>query len=294
VTGPAYLVPATIDEAVAALAGDEDAMAMAGATSVVLLMKQGLVAPSVLVDLAAIPGLAEITDRGSTLEIGALTTLRAIETSPIVRSRIPALASAVGRVATVRVRNQATIGGNIAHADPAQDPPPILLALDAELEIVGPDGPRRAQLDGFFVDVFETTLGPGELITGVRVPVPGPASRVGTEKFLSRTVDDYATVSVAARLDLGADGVVADARIAIGAGGPTPLRAHEAEAHLVGRRPTREAIRHAAGLAAAATDPIADLRGSAEYKREMAGIWTRRLLERLAGIAPVPGPGGAA
>jgi len=185
-------------------------------------------------------------------------------------------------VATVRIREQATLGGNLAHADPAQDPPVTLLALDATAVAMSKGRARRIPLDALFVDVFETSLEPDELLLRVEVPPLPAGARATFQKFLPNTRDDYATVSVAAVVATDANAVCTHARIAIGGAGPVPLRAHEAERALVGRRLDEGAIREAAALAAAATDPIADLRGSADYKRAMAEVWTERALREVA------------
>ena len=287
-SAPRHLRPATLEEALALLAehGDE-AHLLAGGTALTLLRKQGFVEPGVIVDLGRIAGLdaIEATDDGG-LAIGALATLRAVETSPVVRQRARILAEVVGKVATVRIRNQATLGGNLAHADPAQDPPPILLALDATIDIAAPAGVRRTPLDGFFVDVFETALEPGEILVRVHVPPIAATSRTGYEKFLPRTADDYATVAVAARLDVADDGTVRDARIALGAAASVPLRIPAAEALLRGTALAELPADAAAAAVVESVDPVGDVRGSADYKRRMAGVWTARLLRRLAAPAP--------
>jgi carbon-monoxide dehydrogenase medium subunit len=249
-------------------------------------MKQGLIEPGLIVDLFAVPGLRELraTPDGG-LEIGALLSLRRIERDPHVLDLQPGLASTIRRVATVRVRNQATLGGNLAHADPAQDPPPMLLALDAEVRVVGPIGVRIVPLDQFFVDVFETILGPSDIVTAVQVPPLPPGSRVRYEKFLPRTVDDYATVSVAARIVVGDDGAISDARIALGAVGPVPARVPEAEALLVGRPLADIDFDALAAAGRDAADPVDDVRGGADYKRDMAGVWVARTVQRMLAAA---------
>ena len=275
--------PDTVEEVIALrVEHGDDAHLLAGGTSTVLLLKQGLIDPRVLVHLGRLSladprldGTRRVEERG---ELGALRVLRGVETDPVVVETIPAVAEAVGRVATARVRNQATIGGNLVHADPAQDPPAILLVHDASVELVGPSGARTVRLTDFFVDVFETTIEPDEVLTAVHVPVPAPTARFAYTKFLPRTVDDYATVSVAVRLDLADDGTIADARIALGNAGPIPFRALEAEASLRGERPTPDRLRLAAALAEQAADPVDDVRGSADYKRQMVGVWTARTL----------------
>jgi carbon-monoxide dehydrogenase medium subunit len=199
-----------------------------------------------------------------------------------VRRHHPALADTVARVATVRIRNQATIGGNIVHADPAQDPPPILIALDAVAVIAGPNNSRReARLDGFFTDYFSVALDPGELIVGIRVPHLEESTHATYQKFLPRTADDYATVGVAAVAGLDGEGRIATARVVLGAVGPTPIRATSVESALLGRRPTRRVLMEAAQLVGDEIHPIADARGGPSYKREMAKVWTERALTEV-------------
>lgn len=286
-SGPRLAQPDTVADVIDLLAehGDQ-AHLLAGGTAVVLLLKQGLLAPEVLVHLGRLartePAMATSRLDEETVVIGALQPLRGVETDPVVTATIPAVAAAVGRVATVRIRNQATIGGNLVHADPAQDPPPILLVHDSSVELVGPAGRRIVPLTDFFVDVFETAIASNEVLTSVHVPVPAATSRFAYTKYLPRTADDYATVSVAARLDRAPDGTIADARIALGNAGPTPCRAFAAEASLRGGPPTPERFRVAAALAEEAADPTGDVRGSAAYKRTMVGVWTARTLMDLA------------
>jgi carbon-monoxide dehydrogenase medium subunit len=284
VTVAAYARPTTIEEAIRELvAADGEAHLLAGGTSLTLLRRQGFLGDGPVVDLGRVAGLDRIEPApGGGLAIGATATLRAIETSALVRERAPVLAETIGRVATVRIRNQATLGGNLAHADPAQDPPPILLVLDAEAEVAGVTGTRRVSLDGFFVDVFETILGPTDILVRIHVPSLPPGSRIGYEKFLPRTADDYATVSVAARLDVAADRTVAGARLALGSVAATPVRVPAAEALLEGARLADLPVEAVVAAVLDAIDPIGDVRGSVEYKRAMAAVWTGRLLRRLA------------
>ncbi len=274
--------PTEVADATALLAryGD-DAVAMAGATAVVLLLKQGLIRPAHIVGLRRIAALRGIRADANGLWIGALATHREAERSSAVRAHCPALADAFAKVATVRIREQATVGGNIAHADPAQDPPPMLIALDATLEIAGPGGARRsASLDGFFVDQLTTTLAPGEIVVGVRVPPLAAGTRATYVKFLPGSQDDYATVSVAAAVRREG-GRIADLRVTLGAVGPTPIHARAVEDALRGEAPTPARIADAAALVRDAVDPISDTRGGAAYKREMARLWTERALRSL-------------
>ena len=278
-----YLEPETLDEALEILAGDpDDTLVMAGGTSLVILMKQDLVRPERVLGLRRIAELREIAVSDAGVALGALATLGALARSQRVRGHAAALASTFAAVATVRIREQATLGGNLAHADPAQDPPVTLLALDGVAVAKSRFAERRIPLDALFTDLFETSLERGELLLRVELPPLPKGARATYKKFLPATLDDYATISVAAVVATDANGACTHARIALGGAGPVPLRAHEAERSLAGRRLDDAAVREAAALAAAATDPIDDLRGSAAYKRAMAEVWTERALREVA------------
>ncbi len=277
-----YVEPDTLDEALALLAGDPDGtLVMAGGTSLVILMKQDLVRPVCVLGLRRLTDLRAI-DTKDGLRLGALATHGAIARADAVRSHAPALAATFAAVATVRIREQATVGGNLVHADPAQDPPVTLLALDATAVVRSSARERRIPLDELFVDLFETSLEPDELLVRIELPALPAGARAIYKKFLPNTLDDYATVSVAAVIATDAGGACTHARIALGGAGPVPFRARDAEQALLGRRIDDAAIKVAAALAAAATDPIPDLRGSAAYKRAMAGVWTERALREVA------------
>ena len=285
-----YVEPASIEEAVAILRETGDARVLSGGTALTLLVNQGLVRPEVVVGLRAatlggdLDKIVRTVDGG--LELGALVTLRAVERDPLVRSLAPALAVAAHRVASVRVRNQATIGGHLAHADPAQDLAPILLALEARVVAAGPDGRHEIALGDLAVDVFETSLGHEEVLTAVRVPPLRPASRAGSVAFRPTTREDYPTVVVAARLDLDPDSGgsprVGSARVALGAVAATAVRSRAAEAALVGQRLDHGTIAEASAAIGDVLDPVSDGRASAGYRRRMAHLWTGRLLAMLA------------
>ena len=275
-----YRAPRGLDEALAVLREHgEDARVVAGGTALVTMMRQHLVRPGCLVSLRDVQGLNRIEATNGALRLGALVTHREAEVSPLVRERLPVLAETFRRVATVRIRHMATIGGALAHADPNQDPPVTLLALGARVEIRGARGHRELPLGEFFRDYYETALEPGELVTAVTVPLLPVASGAIFLKFLPRTADDYATVAVAAIVTLEPDGErCSEARIALGSVGVTPLRGMAAEAILSGQR-LSESLLHAAGEAVkGVVDPLSDHRGSAAYKREMAGVMIRRAL----------------
>jgi len=277
-----YHEPDSVLEALDLLARHgEDAHLVAGATAFTLLWRQGLLRPGHVIGLRRIASLGGITSAGDGLVIGATVTHREVERSQEVARYCPAITRTFASVATVRIRNQATLGGNLAHADPAQDPPPMLMALGAQVVAASADGERAIALDELFVDVFTTSLRPGEILTAVRFPALAPGTRATYLKFLPRTADDYATVSVAAMLRVGDDGNVADVRVALGACGPTPVRARSVEAALRGSRPDAKRIADAAARVTADIQPFDDVRGSAAYKRDMARVWTERALTSL-------------
>jgi carbon-monoxide dehydrogenase medium subunit len=278
-----YHAATSVAEALGLLAqyGDE-AHLMAGGTSLLLMMEQNLISPSHVVglrDVAGLRGIKALPDGG--LEIGAMTTHREIERSAAVKSYCATLAENLSRVATVRIRTQATSGGHLVHADPAQDPPPMLLALDAQVVIATKGGERTVPLDGFFEDYFQTAVAEGELLTSIRLPAVPSGTRSTYVKFLPRTEDDYATVSVAALVRRTADGRCEHIRVGLGAAAPVPLRAKKVEAALQGQVLSPELIDQAAELVRDEVDPITDVRGSAKYKREMARVWVGRALKSL-------------
>jgi len=288
-----YIEPATLEEALDALAryGDE-AKLIAGGTGLVNLMKQRLVQPAYLIGLRRLgrtEGLAEIgqsdpSGSAQAVRLGALCTHRALEASPLVRTALPVLAETFERVASIRIRSVATLGGALAHADPNQDPPPSLMALDARVCLRSSHGRREVGIEEFFVDYYETVLEPDEMVTAVIVPRPPAGSGASFLKFLPQTQDDYATVAVAARLTLDNDRI-AQARVALGAAGATPLRANAVEAALQGQPPVPTVIRDAAALVAEAVDPSDDFRGSADYKRDMVVVFVQRALDHALGRA---------
>ena len=281
----AFHAPATLDEALDLLAKhDGDAKLMGGGTSLTTLLKQSLIAPDHVVSLHRVAGLDGIEASDGILRIGGLVTQRQMETSDVVKANAPLLAEAYRRVATVRIRNVATVGGGIAQADPAMDPPPSLLILGASVTATSPRGQRTIPIADVYADYYETTLEPDEIVTEVQVPVQ-PADAAWTYvKFLPRTADDYATVSVAA-LGRAEGGSIADVRVGLGAVAPTALRASVVEDALAGQAPTLDALREASQAVADIVDPTDDPRGSAWYKRDMSVVFTRRALEQVFGLA---------
>ncbi|HLF77153.1 MAG TPA: xanthine dehydrogenase family protein subunit M [Dehalococcoidia bacterium] len=259
----------------------DDGRPMAGGTALVVLMKQSLVDADHLISLDKVPGLSGIRLEADGLHIGALTHHRDVETSAVVKQHAPLLAQAYSQVATVRIRNVATVGGGLAHADPAQDPPPALIVLGASVKIISKGGHERTvPVTELFTDYYETVIQPGELLSEVIVPVQPSNAKAVYLKFLPRTADDYATVAVAALAQMS-NGTVSHLRVALGAAGPTPVHATAVESALLGQGVSPNAIRAAADAVAGQVDPLDDFRGSSGYKRDMAVVFTRRALERV-------------
>jgi aerobic carbon-monoxide dehydrogenase medium subunit len=283
-----YLEPSSLDEALALLAqhGD-DAKVIAGGTGLVNLMKQRLVRPSFVIGLRALKPLAGTTENDG-LRIGALATLGTLEASASVRRKAPLLAEVCGHVATVRIRSMATLGGAMAHADPNLDTPPALIAMDGQIVARSQRGQRTIPADRFFTGYYQTVLEPDEIVTEIVIPEQPAGSGTAFLKFLPATQDDYATVSVAARIALDGNGTVAGARVALGAAATVPVRARAVEAALSGKAANETRFREAASLVLDAIDPIADFRGSAEYKRKMAVVHVRRALAEAAAKARRP------
>ena len=250
-----YHAPTSLEEALSLLDQyGEDARPIAGGTAMVNLLKQNLVYADHLVGLGKVPGLRGITRSNGDLRIGALTKHREVERSAEVAEAAPLLREAYSRVATVRIRNMATVGGGLTHADPAQDPPPALIALGARVVLASSGGTRELAIEDIFVDYYETALAQGEILTEVVVPAQPQGARGVYLKFLPRTEDDYATVAVAA-LARVENGLCADVRVALGAVAPTPVRATAVEAALEGQPVTADAIRTAAEAVADQVGP---------------------------------------
>jgi carbon-monoxide dehydrogenase medium subunit len=275
-----YHRPATLQDAVALLGRlGEDAKVLAGGQSLIPLMKLRLASPRHVVDLNRITGLGSITERDGALVVGALVRESELEASDIVRRRLPILADACRVIADPLVRNLATVGGNLAHGDPANDHPAAMLALEAAVVAVGPRGPRRLPLASFFTGPLTTALEPGEILTEIHIPLP-PAHSGGAYLKMERKVGDFATAAVAVQLTLAGGDACARAGIGLTNVGPTPIKAARAEAALRGRRVDDAAIREAAQAAADESDPAADLRGSVEYKRDLVRVLTGRAIRR--------------
>jgi carbon-monoxide dehydrogenase medium subunit len=280
-----YHAPDTVADAVALLErlGGE-AKVLSGGQSLLPLLKLRLGGASHLVDINRIPDLEYIREEGGFLLIGGRTREVDLERSELVSKRYPILHDTARVIADPLVRNLATVGGNLAHGDPANDHPATMLALGAEVVATGPNGRRTIPIDEFFVDLFTTALGPSDILTEIRVPAPAARSG-GAYVKLERKVGDFATAAVAAQLTLGKKGEVARAGIALTDAGATPVRAAAAEAYLAGKKPDAAALAEAARLVGEAAQPSADRRGSVEYKRDMARVLARRALARAVARA---------
>jgi aerobic carbon-monoxide dehydrogenase medium subunit len=275
-----YLRPNTLPEAIAFLQqyGD-DAKILSGGQSLIPMMKFRLARPSHLVDINRISGLSSIKEEGGYLKIGGLVREAELEDSPLVRQKYPILFDTSRVIADPQVRNMATLAGNLAHGDPANDHPATMMALGAEIVAVGPQGERVIPVDGFFITLFTTVLQHDEIVTEIRIPTP-PARSGGAYLKLERKVGDFATAAVAAQVTVDPGGTCRKAGIALTNVGATPIKAAKAEEFLQGKKLDDASITQAAQLAAEAAQPSSDLRGPEEYKRALVKELTRRALAR--------------
>jgi carbon-monoxide dehydrogenase medium subunit len=278
-----YVRPGTLDEAVSALAGGgDDAKVIAGGQSLLPLLRLRLAYPDLLVDVGGIGELAGVTDAGDALVIGARTTHYQLVRDPLVAEHCGLLAQATRTVADPAVRHRGTLGGALAHGDPAGDLPAVILALDATLTARGPGGEREIAAADFFVDYLTTSLEPDEILTAIRIPKLGPGWGYRYEKF-HRTAQSWATVGVAA-LVRRSNGSVAEARIGLTNMGTTPVRATAVEQAASGAEASRDALRAAAERADEGTQPPGDLHGAPDYRRHLARVLTGRALAAAAGV----------
>jgi carbon-monoxide dehydrogenase medium subunit len=282
-TQPVMHRPGSEEELLALLArhGD-DAKVVAGGTAFMILWKAGLLRPGHVASASRVPGLSSVhaAADGTAITIGALARLRDVERDPQVRRRLPVLAATLRVVANVRVRNVATMGGNMAEADPTSDPPAVLAALDAQVEVVRSSGVRRLPYREFVRDYFETALEADELVRRVVVPVL-PGWTGSYVKFLSRSGEDRTCLGVAAFVATEDGGVLSGLRVAVTGAGPVPLRLPQVEEQVPGHAPG-ECIPDVAAAYAAAADPVSDVRGSAEYRRQVLPALVERAVRRAA------------
>lgn len=274
-----YAAPRTVNETIALLKKyGSDAKILAGGMSLIPVMKLRLASPTYIIDINRLPGLQYVREAGGKLLVGALTRHHELETSKVVRQKVKLMAETASWIGDPQVRNMGTIGGSLTHSDPSGDWGATILALRGEMKIRGPKKERTVKSDDFFVDTFASEVKATELLTEIRVPIP-PARSGGAYMKLERKAGDFATVGVAAQLSLDAQGACKYAGIGLTALGPTNLRAKKAEASLMGRAVNSKTIEEAAAAASEEAQPMADpLRGSAEYRREMARVFTKRAL----------------
>lgn len=273
-----HFAPKTLKEALTLLGkyGD-DCKVICGGQSLLILMRQGLVAPKYVIDIKGVSELNYIkSDAKGGLQIGATTTHRAIEKSPLMRNGFAVLAEMESRLASIQTRNWGTIGGNLCHADPAGDPAPVLIALNATLKMASSKGERTMPVEEFSLDYFETALGEDELLTGIVIPPPPANTGTAYTKF-NIIESDLATVGVAVSITLGAGGICQNVRIALGAAAPTAIRAKKAEALLKGKKITDALLVQAGEVASTEADPISDISASEEYRRELVKILVQRM-----------------
>jgi len=274
-----YHRPSSLDEALSLLSAHaDDGKVLAGGQSLIPLMKLRFAAPEHLIDINRVPGLDGLEEAEGQLRIGAMTRHATLAASDLVKSRYPVMAQAAPMISDPLVRNLGTIGGSLAHADPAGDWGSVMLAQGATVVVKSSNGERELPIGEFLQDTFTTALEPDEILTEVRVPQPEPRSG-GAYLKMERKVGDFATVAVAVSLVLS-NGTVGRAGIALTAVGSKNIEATDAESSLTGAEPTEEALAEAGRLAAAASDPVSDVRGSAEYKRHVVEVYVRRGLAR--------------
>jgi carbon-monoxide dehydrogenase medium subunit len=283
-----YLAPASVEETVALLAQHgEDAKVLAGGQSLIPAMRFRLASPTLLIDINNLTELEYVREENGHLAIGALAREVMLEDSAAVARAFPLLADAARVIADPLVRNRATVGGNIAHADPANDHPAVMLAYGAQVLARGPNGTRTIPIDDFFVGMFETSLQPGELLTEIRIPRP-PAHSGGAYVKNERKVGDYAVSAVAVQLVMNGS-AIGSARIALTNVNSMPMRAVNAERALAGQTPGDDVLEAAGRAAAAECDPSADLRGSVEYKRDLTRVLTKRAIRKALERATLTG-----
>jgi carbon-monoxide dehydrogenase medium subunit len=274
-----YFAPSSVKEAIGLLDQyGEDAKILAGGQSLIPAMRFRLAQPEILVDINRIEGLDYIRELDDYLAIGAMTREASLEKSALISQRYPLLADTARVIADPLVRNMATVGGNLAHADPANDHPATMLAYDAKLVAEGPTGDTIIGIDDFFLGLFETSLAKDQILKEIRIPKPGAGSG-GAYLKIERKVGDYAVVGVAIQVTVE-NGTVSAARIGLTNVAGAPMRAQGAEAALIGNAPTKDILEKAGQAAAAECEPWSDLRGSEEYKRDLVRIVTKRAIRK--------------
>lgn len=275
-----YFSPRTLEEAIGLLHKlGPDAKLLSGGQSLIPMMKLRIVSPQHIVDINRIPDLDYINESDGHLRIGALAREHQLETSEVISKKLPILADTAKFIADPLVRSQATVCGNLAHGDPANDHPATMLALGARVVATGPNGQREIEVKDFFPGLFTTALEPEEILTEIRIPLPPPNSG-GAYLKLERKVGDFATAGVAAQIALDDNGNCKQAGIGLTNVGMTPIKATKTETFLTGKTLDQATINEAAEIAASESQPMDDVRGSADYKRDLVRVLTARALTR--------------
>jgi carbon-monoxide dehydrogenase medium subunit len=275
-----YFRPQSVSEAIALLEEHgEGAKILSGGQSLIPMMKIRLARPECIIDINRLADLHYVKEEAGFLKIGGLTREADLETSSLIRSKYLIILDTAASIADPQVRNMATVGGNLAHGDPANDHPATMLALEAEIVAIGPHGERVIPVKDFFLSIFTTALEHSEILTEIRIPIP-PAGSGGAYFKLERKVGDFATVGVAAQVTLDGTGICRRVGIGLTNVGATPIKATRAEGFLAGKTMDKEQIDQAAQLAAEESQPSSDLRGPAEYKISMVRELTKRALVR--------------
>ena len=274
-----FLNPNQVSEAISLLQKHgEEAKILAGGHSLIPAMKLRFAMPEYLIDISGIDGLEYIHEEDGQLKIGAMTRESSLEESNLIKDNYPLLLDTVKMIADPQVRNMATVGGNLAHGDPANDHPATMIALGASVVVEGPNGSREIGIDDFFTDFFTTALEDNEILTEIRIPASQPGSG-GAYQKIERKVGDYAAAAVACQLSLEADGKIQQIGIGLTNVGPVPIRSVGAEGNLRGKTPDDSLIQESGRLAAEECNPVDDLRGSAGYKRDLVNELTQRAIK---------------
>lgn len=279
------LQPTSIQEAVSMLSEHrDDAKIIAGGTAMVIMLRNRLIAPSALLSLGRLQNLRYIRhEPGIGLRIGALTAIREAEVSPLVREKNPTLAQTFGEVANVRVRNTATVGGNLSEADYASDPPCVLVAMRARVKANSVRGEREIPLTELFRGFYETSLAPDEVLTELIIPDPSPTTRSAYIRYTTRSSEDRPCVGLAAVVDMEPDGICKDMRVVAGAVASTPQEVASAEVLARGQRLTDKLIEEIADAYSSEIDPISDMRGSDWYRKQVIRVFVRRTIQKALG-----------
>ncbi len=274
-----YLKPGTLKEALAMYASHEDCKIICGGQSLLIVMRQGMIAPEYVLDIKHVKELDYIKFSAKDgLKIGATTTHREIEKSDVIKKNYPVLVSMENKLASIQVRNWGTIGGNLAHADSAGDPGPVLIALKASVKIGNEKGERTVALEDFFVDYFETVMD-HEMVLEVQVPPPEPKSGAAYQKF-NLLESDMGIVAVAASVTLDGNNKCKDVRVVLGNAGPVPKRVKRIEDLLIGKAYDEKLFVEAGKIASEDCEPVADIHASEEHRRHVLGVLTKRMLKQ--------------